>query len=227
MKGISTSKLIKPLIGLAMLAGLSAEQVANATPVTTDGQFTFADLLWDATFDGGYGSIVVDDPTVGTAIINGHENDPTCTVDGANATPICVTGTRTTTMTTGIDKTGTISFDWLYNTEDSGGSFWDPFVILNDELITLYPTDGGNSGSFSIGVLLGDILTFGLGIQSDSFGGTGHVAISDFCYGPAGDPNCEFGGQPPNPVPVPGALVLFASAMAGLGFMRRRKQAVV
>ena len=127
-------------------------------------------------------------------------------------------------MTTSITVSGIISVAWDYFTDDAPAGF-DPFIwlvndvanatsISNDALGT-----GAQDGMFSQHVDAGTL--FGFAMTTDNtFGGgccAADVVLSNFSF------ISDFGG---NPVPVPPAFLLFGTALAGLGFFRKKKAAV-
>ena len=135
------------------------------------------------------------------------------------------------------DVDGSVSFDWFFSTGDLDGEF-DFFMTVvkaNEQIVYIDrlsnisgPEQSGNQAGFGCGLLLtcegafgsvinltaGDI--FSLSIDTaDNLGGEARVDISNFNFTSNDD---RFPA-----VPVPAAVWLFGSAMAGLGFMRKRK----
>jgi hypothetical protein len=246
MKGITASRLAKPLIGLAMIAGLSVGQVANAammdvqdTSPVADKTFNLWGLEWTAQF-GSFGGTPSDgtvsynnacpnaadcpDPTVGAKITgdNSGSGDPTATEMMAFAPSV-----------------GTISFDWTYQTTDTGPAppeptdplnrDADPFFLLKDNSTSIFDLNASFGTCDALGLCTGSLaplsvamglFSFGLSIDSvTGENGSAWVEISNFEF-------LDESGRPIGAVPVPAAFWLFGTALAGLGFMRKKKAAV-
>jgi hypothetical protein len=116
---------------------------------------------------------------------------------------------------TSLDN-GIVTFNWVYNTEDEDGSFFDPFGWLLNGTFTQLTTDNlftTQSGAESFSVNTGD--TFGFRMNSfDSALGSATTVISNF----------SAPGAPDNvsPVPVPAAVWLFGTGLIGLFGMRKK-----
>ena len=67
---------------------------------------------------------------------------------------------------------GTVSFDWMYNTEDVGGAFLDVAFYLDGALIDIFGADE-QSGSFSVEVSAGETIAMGI------FSMDGHLGRSE------------------------------------------------
>ena len=178
----------------------------------------------------------------GTGEINGIDSDGTFV--SPTGTSVTIKGSDDgsgegdpTAITTATSNgAGTVSFDWDYLTRDAFAGF-DPFVWLVDDgsgLTRTSITDGtvietspdvfvgsgaqAQSGSESIFVTAGSIFGFSLDTFDNKFGTGefGFVTISNFQF------DDGFAG---NVVPVPPAFLLFGTALAGLGFFRKKKAA--
>lgn len=82
---------------------------------------------------------------------------------------------------------GTVSFDWLYETDDLDGAFWDVAFYIDGSIVgSISGPDGDiQSGSLSFGIEAGQ--AFGMGIvSSDGVLGGASVLISNFS-GPSGN----------------------------------------
>jgi hypothetical protein len=114
---------------------------------------------------------------------------------------------------------GTVSFSWLYNTDDPGDpstslfSFYDRAGYIRNGVKTRLTVDTvgtGQSGTASFSVAAGD--SFGFYVDTEDNGnGRGSIAISAF-NAPTAEPI-------PTPAVLPGVLGL------GLGLWRKRKVA--
>jgi len=113
----------------------------------------------------------------------------------------------------------TLSLHWSYTTNDCCGSFWDPAGYIVNGVRTQLSIDSdpslitpgvfNSSGTLLLSLLAGD--TYGFYVFSaDSISGRADIAVTGLAT-----------------TPVPAALPLFASALAGLGFLgwRRKKEA--
>ena len=78
---------------------------------------------------------------------------------------------------------GTVSFDWLYNTEDVDGASYDVAFYHEGELIDLFGADE-QSGSFSIEVSAGETIAMGI-VSLDGVYGGASLLVSNFS-GPSG-----------------------------------------
>ena len=78
---------------------------------------------------------------------------------------------------------GTVSFDWMYNTEDVGGAFLDVAFYLDGALIDIFGADE-QSGSFSVEVSAGETIAMGI-FSMDGILGEASLLISNFS-GPSG-----------------------------------------
>ncbi|MDY7014870.1 MAG: PEP-CTERM sorting domain-containing protein [Cyanobacteriota bacterium] len=116
-----------------------------------------------------------------------------------------------TSYITTAAATGTVMFDFSYNSFNVDGPSFDPFGIVLNGLFTQLTNNAGSdaqNGTFSFNVELGD--TFGFAIQTvDNVFGSAQVEISNF-------------KAPGASVPEP-ASFLSLVAVAGLGFTLKRK----
>jgi hypothetical protein len=114
---------------------------------------------------------------------------------------------------------GSISFDWNFLTDDIIADSWPidaVFMVLDGNVTMLTNTvDNGGAGSYGW-----------TSLELDVAAGThrlGFVALNDFDW--YGGSQLLVDNVSTSVVPVPAAVWLFGSALAGLGWMRR-KQAV-
>jgi hypothetical protein len=111
----------------------------------------------------------------------------------------------------------TLSFDWTYQTFDTGGSTRDKAGYVINNTFTQLSKDGltnstVQSGSVLISIMANDI--FGLYIDSvDSRDNFAYLSVTNYSATPA----------TPSAVPVPAALPLMASALVAFGISRRSK----
>lgn len=100
-----------------------------------------------------------------------------------------------------VEICGTITFDWLYTTDDCDGSFYDPFgYYLNGSPIQLsingFPDGSSQSGTVSIPVNVGDDVAFYI-FSRDNICGRAWSTISNFsgpdavCFGDDGEVKVE------------------------------------
>jgi len=212
----------------------------NDLDPTTSSSFDYGGFTWDTGF-----SSVPNDPDTGLP-----NNDGVIATDGNQAfgdVQIFSSDTgagvdldgdgladinTSSNMTTDITESGIITVTWDYFTFDDLTSF-DPFVWLLDGAATTITDDALAVGCDIDGIAGDDGLcqsattdfevvagtVFGFALLSDNlFGGGLYVAdvvLSDLSF-------TAFGG---NPVPVPPAFLLFGTALAGLGFFRKKKAA--
>jgi hypothetical protein len=125
--------------------------------------------------------------------------------------------TAVTSITASAPTNGTVAFDWSLT--DLAGYSFVVFLqnALGERLInSLDPLCAAGSCSFDVGN--GDL--FGIALQ-DTTGAGGFGAavahITNFDWAPSGQ-----GGV--GAVPLPPAFLLFGVALAGLGFVQKRKQ---
>ena len=197
---------MKKLLFAAMICMASS---AHATIYDMD------DFVW--TDDTGLGNGVISRSGTNTATIRGSDDgsgffDPTQM-------------TSTSTLGAGSGE-GDVSFAWDYTTTDTD-SIWDPFVWLyaadgdiNNLSITSITTSGitNQSGLWSFAVAAGSLFGLSIDTVDNEFGDGefGFVTITNFAFDD---------GFAANPVPVPPAFLLFGTALAGLGFFRKKKAA--
>jgi hypothetical protein len=99
---------------------------------------------------------------------------------------------------------GSFTFDWAYNSADSG-TFDSAYFLVNGVATFLSDNDLLGGGSISVPVLAGDTIGFRVHTE-DGFFGAGTLTISNFSA----------------PVPAPGTLGL--AALGGLVIARRRRR---
>ena len=214
--------LFRPLAAVALMAGLSVGQVANAVYVDNTGTydalggnqlgpnspFAFAGLSWGTYFPfyGGDGSITTDDAYA-------------VTIKAASSPANIYTA-----MYTEIIASGIVSFDYIYDIEPGGAPLYNPAYFLDN--VGYNPLAVVGSLTHVEFAVTAGALNLGYFLGGDGSGLLPTLAITNFCY--SGDGTCDFGGNPDiNPVPVPPAFLLFGTAIAGMGLFRRKRQAKV
>ncbi|MCP4331934.1 MAG: hypothetical protein GY785_04710 [Gammaproteobacteria bacterium] len=214
MKGNSHTR--NTLAVFALVIGLGLGQSAQATVLyesDAGSTFGFGGLTWTADFSGF---------TPNSGEIEYIGPDPTdVTIRGSSSGSGFPSNTGFST-TAGSDLQ--IDFSWAYETFDIFGEVWDTFFWVNSgagsTTVQLSVNGDGSiqSGAESMLVAEGDVFGFSIFTVDnwDLPADFAEVNISNFSYQ-------DLGGNP-NPVPVPPAFLLFGSALAGLGFMRKKKQ---
>jgi hypothetical protein len=168
-----------------------------------------------------------------TWTINTGLGDGTVAIDNATSSAV-ITGSNSglsivptdTSMTTTASVAGSVSFDWTFVDNNPlsdpaaglGGPF-NFFFWIYDGVNTTLLADVTTAGSGSFGPTLinaGDVFGMSIQTQIDAFG-AGIATITDFVFSPSGQ-----GGV--GEVPLPPAFLLFGVALAGLGFVQKRKQ---
>jgi hypothetical protein len=225
-KPFTQNRLIRPLVTIALIGGLSLAQVAQATTVTaieSDSSFNLwsidgiTDFSWDVVYAPGKGIIEIDN---GLGTVNDVAADAV-RITGDNS----AAGRSLTRMTTDAPAGGgDVSFDWSYATALTDLPEFDPFVFIaslvaGDVGLVTVTTDGGAISQMGNAILsVADMAIWGFAIDSDDgLWGSASVTIS----------NLRFAGAQTSVVPLPPAFLLFGSAIAGLGFIRKYKQAKV
>jgi len=120
-----------------------------------------------------------------------------------------------------VPESGTVSFDWLYTSDDDPGFDSSWFAVGDDvsdfenitAIYTALSDTGGESGSLSIAVNAGQLIAFNVDSEDGLFG-PGVLTISDF--------SAPLGSVPE---PATWAMMIGGFALAGAA-MRRRKVAV-
>jgi hypothetical protein len=108
-----------------------------------------------------------------------------------------------TDYTINATASGPVSFDWAYNTDDSG---YDRFGYLLNGSFNFLSTINGETGTTSFAVVAGDV--FGFSIDgNDGIFGPGNATISNFS------------------APVPGPLPLLGVG-AAFGYSRRLRRRI-
>jgi hypothetical protein len=198
---------MKKLLFAAMICMASS---AHATIYDMD------DFVW--TDDTGFGSGEISRSGSNTATIRGSD-------DGSGFfDPTQMTSTSTLGLGSGV---GDVMFNWDYTTGDTD-SLFDPFVWLyaadgdiNNLTITNITTNGitNQNGFWTFAVAAGSLFGLSIDTADNQFGNGefGFVTISQFAF------DDGFGAV--TPMPVPPAFLLFGTALAGLGFFRKKKAA--
>ena len=199
---------MKKLILALFLGVFGQAQAAYMTVADGTTDFLFQGIEWTIDYGTGLNSDISYDSVTDSVKITGSDGPDTT---AQNYTQMITTSSVTTA--------GFVNLAWVYSTLDF--SFYnDPFFFVEGpESSTTVQYMTGTSPS-SLFVAVGSI--FGFGISSfDSQGGAANVIISavtdpvrPFFTGTVGRPS---------EVPLPPALLLFGSALAGLGFMRKKK----
>jgi hypothetical protein len=120
-----------------------------------------------------------------------------------------VGGFTTYTATALSDQT--FNFNWTYQSNDSDGPSYDPAGYVKNNVFTQLTDNGGasdQSGTFILSVLTGDIYGIYIDATDGGFGGSDILVT----------------GLAASETPLPAALPLFASGLAGLGLLRWRRK---
>ncbi len=170
---------------LTAAAGLALAAAANA-------QFSgpYAPGNWTFTNNGGDGSVNTAGAPASVQIIGDNGGAP---------------GGQDTDFTIAAAASGTLSFNWLYNTVDTGT--WDSayYLVNGVETFLANNTTPGASGAVSVPVLAGQII--GFRVRSGDGGiGAADMTITNFSA----------------PIPGPGSLALLG--LGGLVMARRRRR---
>jgi hypothetical protein len=197
----------------ALLLGLTSQAQAQIID-TTGTDFNYADLTWTSSFQyfsgPGGDPLLAADGTINTNLdaFNGELE----IVGSDNGTGVySEVAMYSTTGATG----GVLDFSWAFTNTDTLAGF-DIFFWINEGTgtVTRELTEFASSGLESM--VVGANALFGLSIDTrDNTGGPAFVDISGMTW-------TADGGQV-GAMPVPAALWLFGTAIAGLGFMRKKK----
>ena len=205
-------KVMKKVMLVFMLGLVSQTHAAIIDTNTVDPNFTFGGLDWTASFD----YLSAPSPTTpstgtirtGAEAFNG-QLEITGSDNGSGAA-------SETAMYSTATADGSVSFNWDFFSTDLAG--FDFFIWVSDAItgdITRVISDrvsATESGISSFIVSAGGL--FGLSVDTtDNNFGAATVDISNFSF-------TAFGGSP---VPLPPALLLFGTALAGLGFFQKKK----
>ncbi len=213
MKGNSHTR--NSLAIFALVIGLGLGQSAQAVTIDSSGAgttFDFGGLTWTADFSGS---------TPNTGVIEYTDPAPTDVTIKGSSNGLGLPSNTGFSTTAASDLA--IDFSWAYQTFDFSEVF-DTFFWVNNgagsTTVQLSVNGDGaiQNGAESMLVAAGDVFGFSIFTLDNLFGlgEFAQVTISDFSFQ-------DLGGNP-NPVPVPPAFLLFGSALAGLGFMRKKKQ---
>jgi hypothetical protein len=223
---------MKKLI-LALMLGICGQ--AQATIIDADtvlvGGFDWNGINWNATFEPG---CTTANPCAEANIVpnNGsinYTNDDSIVIsgsDGVSSTPTMLTQ-MTTSAAINNASGAFVDFTWNYATLNVPAiPAYDPFFFILDTSQLSGTQALPNSGDLldlggsptqqnSASIFIPYNSIFGFAIKTlGNENNLAVVTITDFSLS-------LVPGQP-NPVPVPPALLLFGTALAGLGFMRKK-----
>jgi len=202
-------KILKPVLGCTFIVMLMIMSTAKASQVN-DFIGVYNAFNWTVTQSGDSNGTV--DGSGLTESLSIIEPDESLGGLGDDHSEI--------TLLTTAAGDGIFRFDWSFDTNPddccSGVNVYNGVGELLLDLGTADfddAVDGVFSGSYSMSVLAGDIIGWGV-FSTDSCCGSNILTISDFTA-PA-----------PSAIPVPAAVWLFGTALIGLvGFGKRRKAA--
>ena len=166
-KGADVKKVIKALAFCATVL---------ACPLSAWADFSgpYAPANWTTTLTGT--------PPAGGGSVDASGAPAAITLNGGNVDCTSGTGTCLLDFTIAVPAAGTVSFDWAYQTTDSGGSFWDLFLVLDNGTALQLSDDAGadtQTGSYSFAVTAGQVVGFRLDC-TDCTSGAATVTISNF-----------------------------------------------
>jgi len=223
------------------MAGQANADIFFDVPFPATGSFGYGGLDWTTGFENSDGSVATNDLNASTSTISGGaaggfpadytSNGSDVRIFGSD-TGIEANGPGLSSISTTIGPvSGTISVAWDYIAGPGTLAENDPFIWLlgGDPLLALTPQsiagfDGlsaaPQSGTFIQHLDAGALFSFGILTLDNLFGDGEFASVSltglEF--------TADIGGM--NPVPVPPAFLLFGTALAGLGFFRKKKAAV-
>ena len=189
----------KILLGLAILLST----VVFVRPVLADFVGPYAVNNWTTTLTGT--------PPGGGSTINTLGAPASIQILGGNSG--CTVFPCTIDFTLAAVASGSVSFDWDYESFDVGGPFFERFGFLLNGVFTQLSDDGGpdvQSGSESLTVSLGDVFGFRHDCL-DCIEGPANITISSF--------NAPVGTA----IPEPSTLLLLGAGLLGLSVLARRQ----
>jgi hypothetical protein len=223
--------LVSGLIGLMMGASVPAAHASTVTFVTPIGASTSGPVNASATFVTGAGTLSVTltdlqaNPTdvaqtLSDLVFTLSTGQTTGTLTSSSGTTIFVSGAGTTTPGT------TGSTGWGLNNNVSGGLQLDALGFIGPAGLIIGPPDAGGLYSNANGSIAGNpahnpfldqTATFLISVAGLTAADT--VTSAAFSFGTTA--GVEIAGV--SPVPLPGALPLFASGLVGLVLLGRRR----
>jgi hypothetical protein len=213
-------KAVMKKVMFACLLGLACQTQASVF-TASDQTFDYGGLTWSTSFNyvnatdtvAAEGAIYTG---TDASIVNDSLGNPIqydVTIEGSNnGSGKYSEAAMYTTTTTG----GVVNFDWNFQNTDPDSTF-DFFVFIFDLATDSFTrvatgTRGADHAQFTVEANS----MFGLSIDTaDNIGGAAFVDIRNFDF--------AANGGAPSAVPVPPALFLFGAAIAGLGFVQKKK----
>ncbi len=226
MKSLKNMWQVMPLLAVGILAG-SPSQAAVVTLDAMDsgqviqwGGFSWTTEFNPASLTGGTGAPL----NTGTIAYDDANSDAPLTITGSGAAG-SVNQAVAVGISTEATAAGTVFFNWDFVSIEP--AFFDILYWVNDGVDTtltnvfLGSQSGTADGSVVDAFAVNANDLFGLSLISQTNNETFATAtISDFAFTPFG--GTGGGGVP---VPVPPTFLLFGTAVLGLGFFRKMKQA--
>jgi hypothetical protein len=149
------------LLGGFAIGFVATLSTLPAQAITTGFQSEYAPANWTFTNSNADGSVNTAGAPNSISLTGGNDNSGNF---------------GTTSYTIAAAGTGTVSFNWLYTTPDSG---FDSLVRLLNGVETFLSSNNGGSGIDSFAVNAGDIFGFRI-VTSDNTSGAGTGTISNF-----------------------------------------------
>ena len=176
---------------------VSVAQTTHATVIGFTGDF--APSNWSTTLDGGDGYVNTSNAPTSIVIASADNQDIV---------------ERNTDFSIAMPFSGTVSFNWSYQTSDEGSSF-DPFFVGIDGVFTMLTSDSDStqleSGFYSGSILAGQILTLRANTPDSSFG-RAETTVSNF----------QAVSEPTSAVPEPTSMAIFGLGALGMAYRQRR-----
>jgi len=157
----------------------------------------FAPSNWSTTLDGGDGYVNTSNAPTSIVIANANDLD---------------SNERNTDFSIAMPFSGTVSFNWSYQTSDSGSSY-DPFLVGIDGVFTMLTSNDTQleSGFYSGSILAGQILTLRANTKDSNFG-RAETTVSNF----------QAVSEPTSAVPEPTSMAIFGLGALGMAYRQRR-----